>query len=283
MNKRIKGAGQEKLPGFYACREKDRKSSMGKKKQKILAVLLVCMLYPWFSNWLYSNSIDSKVEVYEKQTENTDQAELEDILQRAELYNQKLAQSRVALTDPFELVDAGGKNDISYESTLNLDGSGLMCFVEIPKVDVYLPVYHGTSAEVLGKGAGHLEGSALPVGGIGNRPVISAHTGVNASKMFSDLTELEKGDLFFIHVLDEVLAYRVCEIQVILPEDTNSLVAENGRDLVVTGERTEYSEPVLAEAQEERKDTGESQWMQAYKKALLISAVSILAVSVSVN
>lgn len=300
MNKRIKGAGQGKLPGFYACREKDRKSSMGKKKQKILAVLLVCigvtcMLYPWFSNWLYSNSIDSKVEVYEKQTENTDQAELEDILQKAELYNQKLAQSRVALTDPFELVDAGGKNDISYESTLDLDGSGLMCFVEIPKVDVYLPVYHGTSAEVLGKGAGHLEGSALPVGGIGNRPVISAHTGVNASKMFSDLTELEKGDLFFIHVLDEVLAYRVCEIQVILPEDTNSLVAENGRDLVslltctpygvnthrlvVTGERTEYSEPVLAEAKEERKDTGESQWMQAYKKALLISAVSILAVS----
>lgn len=203
------------------------------------------------------------------------------------------------MTDPFELVDAGGKNDISYESTLDLDGSGLMCFVEIPKVDVYLPVYHGTSAEVLGKGAGHLEGSALPVGGIGNRPVISAHTGVNASKMFSDLTELEKGDLFFIHVLDEVLAYRVCEIQVILPEDTNSLVAENGRDLVslltctpygvnthrlvVTGERTEYSEPVLAEAQEERKDTGESQWMQAYKKALLISAVSILAVSVSVK
>ncbi len=109
MNKRIKGAGQEKLPGFYACREKDRKSSMGKKKQKILAVLLVCMLYPWFSNWLYSNSIDSKVEVYEKQTENTDQAELEDILQRAELYNQKLAQSRVALTDPFELVDARRK------------------------------------------------------------------------------------------------------------------------------------------------------------------------------
>ena len=88
MNKRIKGAGQGKLPGFYACREKDRKSSMGKKKQKILAVLLVCigvtcMLYPWISNWLYSNAIDSKVDVYEKQTENTDQAELEDILQKA--------------------------------------------------------------------------------------------------------------------------------------------------------------------------------------------------------
>lgn len=277
---------------------------MGKKKQRILAVLLVCigiacMLYPWFSNWLYSNSIDSKVEVYEKQTENTDQAELEDILQNAKLYNQKLAQSRVALTDPFELADVSGENDISYESILDLDGSGLMCFVEVPKVDVYLPVYHGTSAEVLKKGAGHLECSALPVGGMGNRPVISAHTGVNASKMFSNLTELEEGDLFFIHVLDEALAYRVCEIQVILPEDTNSLVAENGRDLVslltctpygvnthrlvVTGERTEYSDPVLAEAQEERKATGESQWMQAYKKALMISAFSILAISVSVK
>ena len=304
MNKRIKGAGQENCPVLLHAEKGKEKSGMGKKKQKILAILLVCigitcMLYPWFSNWMYSNSIDSKVEVYEQQTENTNQTELEDILQKAKLYNQKLAQSRVALTDPFELVDAGGENDISYESTLDLDGSGLMCFIEIPKVDVYLPVYHGTSAEVLRKGAGHLEGSALPVGGMGNRPVISAHTGVNASKMFSDLTEMEDGDLFFIHVLDEVLAYRVCEIQVILPEDTSSLVAENGRDLVslltctpygvnthrlvVTGERTEYSELVLAEAQEERKDTGESQWMQAYKKALLISVFSVLAISGSVK
>lgn len=277
---------------------------MGKKKQRVIAVLLVCigitcMVYPWISNWMYSHSVDSKVEVYEKQTETKDQAELEEILQKAEQYNKKLAECRVALTDPFELVEEGEENDISYASTLDMDGTGLMCFVEIPKVDVYLPVYHGTSAEVLGKGAGHLEGSALPVGGIGNRPVISAHTGVNASKMFSDLTELEKGDLFFLHVLDEVLAYRVCEIQVILPEDTDSLVPENGRDLVslltctpygvnthrlvVTGERAEYSEPVVAEAKKESKDAGESQWMQAYKRALLISAVNILGVSVSVK
>lgn len=257
------------------------------------------MFYPWFSNWLYAHAVDSEVKVYEEETAERNEDELKQILQEAMQYNQQLSDSRIALTDPFEAVESTSDEDISYESTLNLDGSGRMCFIDIPKIGVYLPVYHGTSAQVLEKGAGHLEGSALPIGGVNNRPVISAHTGLNASKMFSDLTEMETGDLFFIHVLDETLAYRICDIQVILPEETDGLVAERGKDLVslltctpygvnthrlvVTGERTAYSEPIREEAENAKKDVGESQWMKAYKQALLISAVGIFGTGVAVK
>lgn len=270
---------------------------MNKKIQTLLAVLIVCagivMLgYPWFSNWLYSHSVDSEVKVYEEQAEEIDSSEKEAIIEQAIQYNNELAQSRVALTDPFEAAAEGTESDIKYEETLSLDDSGLMCFVDIPKIDVYLPVYHGTGNSALSHGAGHLEGSTLPVGGESTRAVISAHTGINTSKMFSDLTELEEGDLFFIHVLDETLAYRVCDIEVILPEDTDGLVPETGRDLVslltctpygvnshrlvVTGERTEYTEAVQTEADESTTDT-DSQWMKAYKKALIIGICIVAA------
>lgn len=263
---------------------------------KLLAVFLVCgglclMFYPWFSDWLYSHSVDSSVETYEKQAEEMDDGRIQELLAEAERFNRELLESKISLTDPFVLTDDQG-NDMEYNSILSLDSSGLMCFVEIPRINVYLPVYHGTSTEVLQRGAGHLEGSPLPIGGEGIRPIISAHTGINSAKMFSDLEELETDDLFFIHVLNETLAYRVCDIQVILPEDTSCLMSEEGRDLVtlltctpygvnshrliVTGERTEYTPEVEQEAEEsEALDTG-SQWMQAYRKALLIG-VGIVA------
>lgn len=257
------------------------------------------MFYPWFSNWLYSHSVDSEVKVYKEQTEHISPVNKEEILQKAYQYNKELSESRIALTDPFEAAANKTEDDITYETTLSLDESGLMCFVDIPKIDVYLPVYHGTSGAALERGAGHLEGSSLPVGGEGTRAVISAHTGINASKMFSDLTELKEGDLFFIHVLDDTLAYRVCETAVILPEDTSGLVPETGRDLVtlltctpygvnthrlvVTGERTEYTEDLQTEAEASKDDAGESQWMRAYKKALTIALLIVAALAVIIK
>lgn len=271
-------------------------------KQRIIAfVIITCGLlmigYPWISNWLYSNSVNSSVKVYEKQAEETNTEKIQRILQEAKEYNDKLYDSKVALTDPF--IDTGDSeaDDISYNKTLSLDDSGLMCFVEIPKINIYLPVYHGTG-ESLQRGAGHLEGTALPIGGVGNRPIISAHTGINTSKMFSDLTELEVGDLFFIHVLDKTLAYRVCDINIILPEETNTLVADRDRDLVslltctpyginthrlvVTGERTEYSEQIESEAAEEKTDTGSSQWMSSYKKAIVIGILTVCVIAICI-
>lgn len=258
----------------------------------------LCLLcYPWISNWLYSHSVDSEVEVYREQTEDRDHVELQEMLADAKKYNEQLKESRVALTDPF-VFDEDPDTDLEYESVLSLDESGLMCFVGIPKINVNLPVYHGTSKEVLQKGVGHLEGSSLPVGGEGAHAVLSAHTGINSSKMFSDLPEMEEGDLFFIHVLDETLAYRVCSIQVILPEDTSSLVPEEGRDLVtlitctpygvnshrlvVTGERTEYTDGLKEEAERETSGSG-SQWMRVYRKALLIGLCVVAAVAVMIK
>lgn len=268
--------------------------------RKAAAVLIVAagaclMFYPWFSNWLYSHGVDSTVESYEKEVSGTDPEKWDAVLEEARRYNNLLALSDTALTDPFVFAEA---SDITYGSVLSLDVSGLMCFVEIPKIDVYLPVYHGTSEDTLLKGAGHLEGTSVPVGGEGTHAVLAAHTGINSSKMFTDLTEMEEGDLFFIHVLDDTLAYRVCDIQVILPEKTESLRIEDGRDLVtlltctpygvnshrltVTGERTEYTEEVQAEAGSEETDTG-SQWMKAYRRALLAGLVAVAVTAVSVK
>lgn len=269
------------------------------EKNKIFAVLIVIagvllLLYPWFSNWIYDKKVDSSVKVMEKEMAQVDAAEEENILETAKQYNKNLAESKIALTDPF--VDTGDEEeDIKYLFTLSLDERGMMGFVEIPKIDVCLPIFHGTSDDVLKMGAGHLEGSSLPVGGASTHAVISAHTGINSSKMFSDLTEMKKGDLFFIRVLGNTLAYRVCRIEVIEPEDTQNLVIEEGKDLVslitctpygtntqrlvVTGERTEYSQDLENEAKGEKiSDT--SQWMKAYRNALMIGIgiVIILAV-----
>ena len=265
--------------------------------RKLVAAMIVAagislLLYPWIRNWLYSWGVDSSVEVYEKELSETDTARQEEILETARKYNTRLARSSVALTDPFVVTEDPGM-DAEYESILSLDKSGLMCFVEIPKIKVRLPVYHGTSEEVLEKGAGHLKGSSVPAGGESTHAVLSAHTGINASKMFSDLTEMETGDLFFIRILDETLAYRVCDIEVILPEDTGGLVIKEGKDLVslitctpygvnthrlvVTGERTEYTEEVEKEAQSE-EPVKTSQWMKAYRKALLLG-LTVVAVA----
>ena len=269
------------------------------EKNKFIAILIVIggmllLLYPWFSNWIYDYKVDSSVQVFEKELDEVDAEEKSDILETARQYNKNLSESKIALTDPF-IETEDDEADIKYWTTLSLDENGMMGYVEIPKIDVCLPIFHGTSDDALKRGAGHLEGSSLPVGGNSTHAVISAHTGINSSKMFSDLTEMEKGDLFFIRVLGEKLAYRVCSVEIILPEDTQNLVIEDGRDLVslitctpygtnthrlvVTGERTEYSEDLENEASNQ-KSSDTSQWMQAYREALMIGIgiVCILAV-----
>lgn len=257
--------------------------------KKCMAVIIMMvgvglMGYPWISNWLYDHSVDSTVSVYQEKIDGAGSERLPALWKEAQDYNSSLSHASVALTDPFVETQERAE-DLAYAEVLDVDGKGLMCFVDIPKIDVYLPVFHGTSPDVLEKGVGHLEGSSLPVGGSGTHAVLSAHTGINSSKLFSDLTEMEEGDLFFIHVLDQTLAYRVNSISVIEPEDTSLLKIETGRDLVslitctpygvnshrlvVTGEHTEYSEDLREEAEKE-EPSEDSQWMRAYKKAILL-------------
>lgn len=247
---------------------------------------IVLMLYPWFSNWLYQNAVQSKVKVYEQHIQKSAETDGEKELDRARRYNQELLNNRVKLTEPY--CGTEYQEDMVYEEVLNSAQTGIMCFVEIPEIDLFLPVYHGTSEEVLKKGAGHMKGSALPVGGTGNRSLILAHTGMNTSRMFSDLPRLEEGDVFYIHVLNLRLIYRVCEIQTVLPEEAEAILPDRDRDLVtlvtctpygvnthrllVTGERT-FDADSGNERQFRENDTQKSNWTQAYREAIVLGGM----------
>lgn len=180
--------------------------------------------------------------------------EQKQILSDAENYNTMLYQTGGAIV--------GNATDNltheNYESLLDVSGNGIMATLEIPKIDVDLPVYHGTDDSVLSIGAGHLEGTSLPVGGESTHAVLSGHRGLPSSKLFTRLDELVKGDLFYLHVLDQTLAYQVEKIEVVEPDEVDALQIEADKDLVslvtctpyglnthrliVTGHRVPYKE-----------------------------------------
>ena len=179
---------------------------------------------------------------------------------QAQAYNDALLPS--ILPDSFA-VAAASEEDATYENCLNLTGDGMMGIVEIPMIAIKLPIYHGTSDEVLQKAAGHLEGSSLPIGGESTHAVISAHRGLPSASLFTDLDQMEIGDHFLIHVLDETLCYEVDDISVVEPEDTAKLAVVDGEDLVtlltctpygvntqrllVQGHRVPYEEQAVAD------------------------------------
>lgn len=257
----------------------------------IAAAGILLMAYPWISNRLYDQAADAVIRSGEEELSSVSPPDLYQYWMDAREYNENLLNADVVLTDPFSYENVSSADGSDYNSLLDISGTGVMCFVEIPKIGVYLPVYHNASEESLSRGAGHVEGTALPVGTVGGRPVIAAHTGVNTARMFSDLTQLEEGDLFFLHVLDAVYAYEVVETVVIEPDDVSKIREEAGRDLVslmtctpygvnshrlvVTGERTAYRPETAAEAESQTME-GNTEWMNAYKRALF-SSLCILA------
>ena len=274
---------------------------MGKIRQAGMVVLIglgvILMGYPWFSNWLYQHQVASSANVYEQYAAESGTSEITKQLETARRYNQELINSRVMLTEPY--CDISLPEDILYGDVLDPTKNGIMCFVEIPKINVSLPVYHGTSEEVLKKGVGHMEGSALPIGGVGNRPFLLAHTGMNTSRMFSDLTGLSEGDLFYIRVLNLCLTYRVCEIQTLLPEEADELYPDEERDLmtlvtctpygvnshrlIVTGERISDAEVEKVDVPMQTADWNGSAWMRAYLKAILLGSAMMVGVIVAVK
>ena len=187
------------------------------------AVALGLLLYPLVGE-LLSEKYHSDVETsYIAAIEDTDDAELTAQREAAEQYNAMLANATIS---------EGGASapPLAYADQLTV--GGVMCYVDIPKINVYLPVQHGTGAETLEKSVGHVVGTSLPVGGSGTHAVLSAHSGMASSKLFSDIDQLEKGDTFYVHVLGEVLAYEVDAINTVLPTDTSLLQIEAGKDLV---------------------------------------------------
>lgn len=257
----------------------------------IMVIGLTLVLYPWISEYLYEYGVQSLVESYESYNSDMDDSEIEEQLRLAQEYNKALLMANIKLTDPFSLEDQA-RGEYNYESILNYNKNGVMGFIDIPKIDVYLPIYHGTSNEVLEKGIGHLENTSFPIGGESTHAVISGHTGLNSAKMFTDLTSMELDDQFYIDILGNTLAYKVINIEVVEPDDVSSLSIQDGKDLVtlvtctpyginshrllVTGERTEYTK----DEHDAFKVSGDTEWMKTYERAILIGLALVIVLFV---
>ncbi len=204
----------------------------------IFAVGAGIFLYPAISNFLAERGQQDTIRTYHAKVQTMNQEEIDAAWEEAQIYNENLAGDPVH--DPF-VMGSGYVLPDNYEDVLNIEGDGVMGEIEIPKIDVDLPIYHGTSEEVLEKGAGHLEMTALPIGGKNRHPVISAHRGLPSAELFTRLDEMEIGDEFYIHVLDETLAYEVDQIEVIEPEELSLLQPEEDKDLVTLLTCTPYA------------------------------------------
>ncbi len=177
---------------------------------------------------------------YDEELARMEQEELDAYRQEAVEYNERLAGNGGAVRDAFAQDGGEDPDDPAYAGVLDMEESGVMGAVEIPGINVYLPIYHGTSADVLNVGAGHLMGTSFPVGGESTHAVLTGHRGLPTAELFTDLDQVEEGDLFYIHILKETLAYRVCAIETVLPEQVDSLSIQEGRDLVTLVTCTPY-------------------------------------------
>lgn len=201
---------------------------------------LSLLLYPFVANQWNNYRQKQLISGYEQVVSDKEAAEGIDYdaeRKKAEDYNEALLPC--VLPDSFALAESSGVDPV-YMNTLNIAGDEMMGRVEIPKINIKIPIYHTTEEDVLNKGAGHLEGSSLPVGGANTHAVISAHRGLPSASLFTDLDQMKVGDHFLLHVLDETLCYEVDKISVVKPEDTSALAVEDGQDLVTLLTCTPY-------------------------------------------
>lgn len=228
----------------------------------ILFILIgtIIFLYPTVSNYLAEKNQVEIIREYEEMVVQINENQINQEMQKAQTYNENLSGEPVH--DPF-VEGSGYALPENYTEVLNLAKDGVMAYIEIPKISVYLPIYHGTSNEVLEKGVGHIQSTSIPIGGISTHSVLTGHTGLPSAELFTRLDELVVGDIFYIHVLNEVLTYKIYETKVILPDEIDELQITSGRDLVtlvtctpygvnthrllVKAERTEYEEYVTDE------------------------------------
>ena len=262
-------------------------------------IALGITLYPMISTW-YNERHQAEVHIhYQEKVEQVDNTKLIEAKELAVAYNQTIlpgAQDEDSFSNEALL------NAIEdYAGLLNLAGDGIMGYVEIPKIGVSLPIYHGTNNSTLERGVGHLLGSSLPVGGESTHSVLTAHSGMASQKMFSDLDRMKIGDVFYLDVLGERLAYQVDQIKTVLPYDTTYLQTEIGSDLctlvtctpfgvnthrlLVRGTRIPYEEAeVIVEEKLETEEPVKSTWEQQYLQGIIIgvSAVVILGLGIMV-
>ena len=204
---------------------------MKKKRDHFLTVLFILilfaglslLLYPSISNYWNSFHSTQAISNYTEEVANLDHQEYDDLWDAARKYNEELSRHDTA----YRLTD---EQTQQYETLLNVSGLGIMGSIEIPEIDVNLPIYHGTDESVLQVAVGHLEWSSLPIGGDGTHCVLSGHRGLPSAKLFTNLDQLEKGDTFLLRILDEVLTYEVDQIFIVEPQETAALQIEHGKD-----------------------------------------------------
>ena len=272
-----------------------------KKKLNIIVVAVLflaglsVLLYPFVANQWNTYRQSRLMSSYEEgvaEKEAAGEIDYEAEWAAAKAYNDNLMP--MILPDSFAVAEASSRDE-AYMMCLNINDDEVMGIVEIPKIDVELPIYHTTDEDVLQIGAGHLEGSSLPVGGESTHAVISAHRGLPSATLFTDLDKLEEGDHFLLHILDDTLAYEVDRIDVVEPDETELLSVVEGKDLVtlltctpygvnthrllVRGTRIEYhgEEDVPQTAADTARDL-----LQDYYMFFLIGGVCVTVIAIGV-
>ena len=257
----------------------------------LLALALI--LYPLISNAYYERHKAEIHTEYQEQVEQMDKTKLIEAKENAMVYNEAI-KPVLENADGYsgEALEQAAQN---YEIQLDVTGTGIMGYVNIPKINVNLPIYHGTTAETLEQGIGHLLGSSLPVGGTSTHSVLTAHSGMASQKMFSDLNLIEEGDIFHVEVLDEMLTYEVVAINTVLPENTELLGIVSGEDLctlvtctpfgvnshrlLVCGSRIDYDEEEKLE-EVIGEEVIESTWENQYVNGLVWGVTIVIVIAV---
>lgn len=260
----------------------------------LLALLLT--LYPVLSS-RYNAAHQAKIQTsYQEVLGQTDDAELARAKEQAIAYNASIKPGTMGEAYSPNAMLAASKD---YVNQLDVNGNGIMGYVTIPKIQVDLPIYHGTESETLDKGVGHLLGSSLPIGGKGTHAILSGHSGMASQKMFTDLEQLREGDVFYLHVLDEVLAYQVKAILTVLPHDTAFLGVVPGEDLctlvtctptgvnthrlLVRGTRIPYEEAVTVEEIAAQEEEPSSHWEDQYWLGVRLGLIAMICVVLLFN
>lgn len=193
----------------------------------VLIVGVGLFMYPKVSNWISVYTAKTTINSYNKAVEKLDNTDKEKLKKEVQEYNKALAENNHDKLKKF-----------NYDEILSIDGA--MAYIDIPKIKVYIPIFHGTEDEELEQGVGHMKGTSFPVGGKSTHSVIAGHTGLPTAEIFTDIDQLVNDDIFYIHVLDEILAYKVDQIKVVLPSETDDTQIVQGEDYVTLLTCTPY-------------------------------------------
>ncbi|MEE3342832.1 MAG: class C sortase [Bacilli bacterium] len=226
-------------------KKNDSKKISNTKSNIILVIVSIIMFllgsliffYPTISNYIANKEFGNVIQTYNNKIEKISEEDLSSELEKAKRYNNEL--NGYEIHDPFE-PGTGYIIPGNYKQVLNIAGDGVMAYIEIPKIKLRLPIYHTSSEKVLEKGVGHLESTALPIGGEGNNPILTGHRGLPQAELFTRLDELKKGSIINIHVLNDHLSYEVDSIKVIKPDEVSTLGPVKGKDMITLITCTPY-------------------------------------------